>query len=53
MDELENCLGQTILAIVLHFEEAEAIDLALDAPYVRIDFPPILRYSIPTSGTHD
>lgn len=33
-DELVACLGQGILAVVLHFEGAEAIDPALDALYV-------------------
>jgi membrane dipeptidase len=32
--ELVACLGQGILAVVLHFEGAEAIDPALDALYV-------------------
>jgi membrane dipeptidase len=33
VDELEHCLDQNILAIVLHFEGAEAIDPALDGLY--------------------
>jgi len=33
-DELESCLDQGVLAVVLHFEGAEAIDPDLDALYV-------------------